>query len=196
MARQRKKFFHVWFEFFPIYLGRKKGTSKTFLSLGLRPRLQKTFSRFPFFYLGILEKTQIRREKIFPLTCQEQLSKQNTISLDLLALTIFYCIKKVQVRLMEKFPQNLLAVAIFFSFLQNHIQNTNLNQLHPSHRRDACNKHPHWTAAFVNKIWHIWLWICLMKATKKPEKWKKHSVSIIVLAIVFEKISPRMIWIS
>ena len=32
--------------------------------------------------------------------------------------------------------------------------------------------------------------------TKKPEKWKKHSVSIIVLAIVLEKISPRVIWIS
>ena len=51
---------------FQSYLGRKKGTSETFLSLGLFisrprptasaskmwPRLQKTFPRFPFFYFG------------------------------------------------------------------------------------------------------------------------------------------------
>ena len=40
----------------------------TFLSLGLRPRLQKIFPRFPFFYLGNLGKTQIRRGQIFPQT--------------------------------------------------------------------------------------------------------------------------------
>ena len=37
----------------------------TFLSLGLRPRLQKTFPRFPFFYWGNLGKTKIRRGHIF-----------------------------------------------------------------------------------------------------------------------------------
>ena len=38
----------------------------TFLSLGLRPRLQKTFPRFPFFYFGNLGKTKIVRGQIFP----------------------------------------------------------------------------------------------------------------------------------
>ena len=51
---------------FQSYLSRKKGTSETFLSLGLfisrsrptastskiRPRLRKTFPQFPFFYFG------------------------------------------------------------------------------------------------------------------------------------------------
>ena len=98
---------------------------------------------------------------------------------------------------------------IFYSFLQNHILNTYFNQLHPSHRRDAYNKHPHWTAAFRNKIWYIWVWICLEfyeKArknknigryemlTKKPIKWKKHSVSIFVLATTFGKTYPHLIW--
>ena len=38
----------------------------TFLSLCLRPRLQKTFPRFPFFYFGNLGKTKIVRGQIFP----------------------------------------------------------------------------------------------------------------------------------
>ena len=64
---------------FQSYLGRKKGTSETFLSLGLfisrprptasaskmRPRLRKTFPRFPFVYFGNLGKTQIRGQKFF-----------------------------------------------------------------------------------------------------------------------------------
>ena len=60
--------------------------SASFLSLGLRPRLQKptasaskTFPRFPFFNLGNLGKTQIRRGQILPQTWREQISKQNTI---------------------------------------------------------------------------------------------------------------------
>ena len=58
---------------FQSYLGRKKGTSETFLSLSrfiswsrpmastskIRPRLWKTFPQFPFFYFGNLGKTQI-----------------------------------------------------------------------------------------------------------------------------------------
>ena len=67
---------------FQSYLSRKKGTSETFLSLGLfisrsrptastskiRPRLRKTFPQFPFFYFGNLGKTQITRGQIFPQT--------------------------------------------------------------------------------------------------------------------------------
>ena len=60
-----EKFFHVWFEFFPIYRGRKKGTEKKFFEAEAEGRGWEMFSRFPFFYRGILEKTQIRREKIF-----------------------------------------------------------------------------------------------------------------------------------
>ena len=63
-------------------------------------------------------------------------------------------------------------LTIFYSFLQNHILNTNFYQLHPSHRRDAYNKHPHWTAAFRNKIWYIWVWICL-EFYEKARKMKK-----------------------
>ena len=73
------KFVHVWFEFLPSYLSRKKGTSGTFFSFGLRPQLQKTFLQFPFFYFGNLAKTQIRRGQILPQTCRAQISKQNTI---------------------------------------------------------------------------------------------------------------------
>ena len=61
------------------YLSRKKGTSETFLSLGLfispprpaasaskiRPRLRKTFPQFPFFYLGNLEKLKSDEDKFF-----------------------------------------------------------------------------------------------------------------------------------
>ena len=75
---------YVWFEICPSYLSRKKGTSGTFLSLGLfisrsrptastskmRPRLQKTFPRFPFFYFGNLDKSQIRSRQIFPQSSQ------------------------------------------------------------------------------------------------------------------------------
>ena len=78
-AKSEEKFVLVWFENFPSYLGRKKGTSETFLSLGLQPRPQKPFPRFPFFYLGNLGKSQIRRGQILPQPWQEQISKQNTI---------------------------------------------------------------------------------------------------------------------
>ena len=44
----------------------KREPRGTFLSLGLRPRLQKTFPRFPFFYFGNLDKPQIRRGQICP----------------------------------------------------------------------------------------------------------------------------------
>ena len=81
MSRSESKFFHVWFEFFPSYLSKKKEISETFLGLGLRPRPQKTFPRFPFFYFGNLGKTQIRRGKILLQTWHGKKSKQNTISL-------------------------------------------------------------------------------------------------------------------
>ena len=56
MSRPESKFFHVWFEFFPSYLSRKKEISETFLGLGLRSRPQKTFPRFPFFYFSNMGK--------------------------------------------------------------------------------------------------------------------------------------------
>ena len=79
MSQSKSKFFHIWFEFFPSYLSRKKEISETFLGLGLRPRPQKTFPRFPFFYFGNLGKTQIRRGKILLQTWHGKKSKQNTI---------------------------------------------------------------------------------------------------------------------
>ena len=85
MSRSESKFFHVWFEFFPSYLSKKKEISETFLGLGLRPRPQKTFPRFPFFYFGNLGKTQIRRGKILLQTWHGKKSKQNTISFIFLA---------------------------------------------------------------------------------------------------------------
>ena len=60
----------VWFQCCPRYFSRKKGISGTFLSLGLRPRLQKTFPRFPFFYFSTLDNTSIRRGQICPRTWQ------------------------------------------------------------------------------------------------------------------------------
>ena len=60
----------VWFQCCPRYFSRKKGISGTFLSLGLRPRLQKTFPRFPFFYFGNLDNTSIRQGQICPQTWQ------------------------------------------------------------------------------------------------------------------------------
>ena len=60
----------VWFQCCPRYFSRKKGISGTFLSLGLRPRLQKIFPRFPFFYFGNLDNTSIRRGQICPQTWQ------------------------------------------------------------------------------------------------------------------------------
>ena len=62
----RKKFVHVWFEISSVTSVDKREPRGTFLSLGLfisrprptasaskmRPRLQKTFPRFPFFYFG------------------------------------------------------------------------------------------------------------------------------------------------
>ena len=60
----------VWFQCCPRYFSRKKGISGTFLSLGLRPRLQKIFPRFPFFYFSNLDNTSIRRGQICPQTWQ------------------------------------------------------------------------------------------------------------------------------
>ena len=59
-----------WFQCCPSYLSRKKGISGTFLSLGLRPLLQKNFPRFPFFYFGNLDNTSIRQGQICPQTWQ------------------------------------------------------------------------------------------------------------------------------
>ena len=66
---------------FQSYLGRKKGTSEIFLSLGLKnaASASKTFPQFPFFYLGNFGKTQIRRGKILLQTWHGKKSKQNTI---------------------------------------------------------------------------------------------------------------------
>ena len=60
------------FSFSQVTSVAKKEPRGTFLSLGLRPRLQKTFPRFPFYYFGNLGKTKIRRGQIFP-----QSSKHN-----------------------------------------------------------------------------------------------------------------------
>ena len=79
MSQSKSKFFHIWFEFFPSYLSKKKEISETFLGLGLRPWPQKTFPRFPFFYFGNLGKTRIRRGKILLQTWHGKKSKQNTI---------------------------------------------------------------------------------------------------------------------
>ena len=78
MSQSESKFFHVWFEFFPSYLSRKKEISETFLSLGLWPWPQRFFPGFPFFYLGNLG-TQIRRGKILLQTWRGKKSKRNTI---------------------------------------------------------------------------------------------------------------------
>ena len=92
---------------FQSYLGRKKGTSETFLSLGLfisrprptasaskmRPWLRKTFPRFPFFYLGNFGKTQIRRGKILLQTWHGKKPKQNTIAVSLQSSLVIQCSK-------------------------------------------------------------------------------------------------------
>ena len=79
----------IWY--FQSYLGRKKGTSETFLSFGLfisrprpkasalkmRPWLQKVFPQFPFIYHGNFGKTQIRHGKILLLTWHGKKLKQN-----------------------------------------------------------------------------------------------------------------------
>ena len=75
---------YVWFEICPSYLSRKKGTLETFLSLGLiisrsRPRLQKTFPRFPFFYFDNLDKSQIRRRQIFPQSSQHNFQNKTLL---------------------------------------------------------------------------------------------------------------------
>ena len=57
----------------------KREPRGTFLSLGLRPRLQKTFPRFPFVYFGNLGKTQIRGQKFFLRRVIEKKTEQNTI---------------------------------------------------------------------------------------------------------------------
>ena len=89
-----KMFPHLIWDF-QSYLGRKKGTLETFLSLGLfisrprpmasaskmRPRLRKTFPRFPFFFLSNLRKTQIRRDKFLLQTWHGKKLKQNTSSM-------------------------------------------------------------------------------------------------------------------
>ena len=79
-------------EFFPLVTSVDKREPRgTFLSLGLfisrprptasaskmRPRLRKTFPRFPFVYFGNLGKTQIRGQKFFLRRVIEK--KQNKI---------------------------------------------------------------------------------------------------------------------
>ena len=87
----RKKFVHVWFEISSVTSVDKREPRGTFLSLGLfisrprptasaskmRPRLRKTFPRFPFVYFGNLGKTQIRGQKFFLRRVIEK--KQNKI---------------------------------------------------------------------------------------------------------------------
>ena len=51
MSQSKSKFFHVWFEFFPSYLSRKKEISETFL--GLKK-----------FFLGFLFSTSVTWEKL------------------------------------------------------------------------------------------------------------------------------------
>ena len=46
----------------------------------MRPRLRKTFPRFPFVYFGNLGKTQIRGQNCFLQTCHRKKTEQNTIS--------------------------------------------------------------------------------------------------------------------
>ena len=64
MSRPESKFFHVWFEFFPSYLSRKKEISETFLGLGLRPRPQKCGLGFEKLFLGSLFSTSVTLEKL------------------------------------------------------------------------------------------------------------------------------------
>ena len=78
----------VWFQCCPSYLSRKKGISGTFLSLGLRPQLQKTFPRFPFFYFGNLDNTSIRRGQICPQTWQHNY-RNKILFLEILCLRVF-----------------------------------------------------------------------------------------------------------
>ena len=44
------------------------------------------------------------------------------------------------------------------------------------------------------KIYWLRSKITIIYSTKKPDKWKKHSVSIFVLTTVFEKMCPHLIW--
>ena len=44
------------------------------------------------------------------------------------------------------------------------------------------------------KIYWLRPKITIIYSTKKPDKWKKHSVSIFVLTTVFEKMCPHLIW--
>ena len=44
------------------------------------------------------------------------------------------------------------------------------------------------------KIYWLRPKITIIYSTKKPDKWKKHSVSIFVLTTVFEKMCPNLIW--
>ena len=44
-----KKSVHVWFDFFPSYLSRKKGTSETFLGFSVASASKKFFLSFSYF---------------------------------------------------------------------------------------------------------------------------------------------------
>ena len=50
-----------------------------------------------------------------------------------------------------------------------------------------------WNLRFLKKVHHF-SDKTFFKPTKKPEKWKKHSVLIFVLATTFVKICPCLIW--
>ena len=94
------------FSFSQVTSVAKKEPRGTFLSLGLRPRLQKTFPRFPFFYFGNLGKTKIVRGQIFPqssttnyrnkilLIFGQKLSKTNTNALSICFVQKFECDQK------------------------------------------------------------------------------------------------------
>ena len=67
------------FSFSQVTSVAKKEPRGTFLSLGLWPRLQKTFPRFPFYYFGNLGKTKIRRGQIFPQSSKQIIETKYTV---------------------------------------------------------------------------------------------------------------------
>ena len=77
MSTSSAKCFHIWFDISKVTSVEKRELRKhfsalacSFLGLGLRPRLQKPFPQFPFFYFSNLEKTKIRQGQIFPQSSQ------------------------------------------------------------------------------------------------------------------------------
>ena len=103
----------VWFQCCPSYLSRKKGIAGTFLSLGLRPRLQKIFPRFPFFYFGNLDNTSIRRGQICPQTWQHNYRNKILFPVwDLQVLKNHEVIWKKPLRLKHTFFQEIKTMIV------------------------------------------------------------------------------------